>query len=132
MGSSELTRQSRVKIDKHAQISFQKLVCEVIANCCERLAVRKIITKSKGIKKMFQFLYNCKGFFDGSSNSPVNIFEHFRNKSMAISRPFSVASQALQNSTPSEALSIIYNSLRVIWTASKRSKFQHFSHCKQH
>lgn len=117
----------KLKFNKTSQITFLSLLSEVIANCCERIAVRKIIKKTKGIKKVFLFLLNNIGFFDGSGQTAVNIFDYFKTKNSSQNRPFSLAAQSLQHNKTPEALAIIHNCLRIIWSTSKSSKYN-FTH----
>ncbi|KAG2373744.1 hypothetical protein C9374_011833 [Naegleria lovaniensis] len=114
----------KLKFNKTSQITFLSLLTEVIANCCERIAVRRIIKKTKGIKKVLLFLLNNIGFFDGSGHAGVNIFDYFRVKGSSQNRPFSLAAQNLQNNKTPEALSIIHNCLRIIWSTSKSKSNQ--------
>ena len=117
--------QFKLRTVKDATVTFQSMICEIIANCCERIKVRSAMKQTKGVKKLIQFLDHIHGFFDGTCSSAhnVNIFEYLRVSSIIESRPFSLAAQSQSNNNAREALSIIYNSWRAIWSTSKSSKY---------
>jgi hypothetical protein len=133
-------------------ITFQCSVCEILANCCERVKVRKLFRKTKGLVRVLKFLLLYQGFFDSykkaikqadpntynqlQSGRPRGSVTPGRSNLSSTGTPQTGRSSSrrgsilrldnLQNVNRklSQKLLIIYNASRVLWKASKSSTYR--------
>jgi hypothetical protein len=111
-------------------ITFQCLICEILANCCERVKVRKLFRKNQGLKLVLQFLTKHGNFFMSHDDATARPRSNSRGRSSTItskkqpnqqnSASLSVARRKRLN----EELQIIYNASKVLWKAAKSKKNQ--------
>jgi hypothetical protein len=134
-------------------ITFQCAICEILANCCERVKVRIMFRKTKGLVRVLKFLLIYQDFFDQYKKAvreadPYSYTStHRRSASAPGTRPLTARSGATTptrvpntsrrgssilrpdnlhnlNRKVGQKLIIIYNASRVLWKASKSSTLE--------